>query len=102
MAVTYSSTLLGKYTSVLSASLASSAGAASETITLVHGLGASPHFIAPYLRSTTTGASAPPIAQVTSWNASVATIVVSGGGAYQLAQVSSWDIVAQVIHTLVQ
>lgn len=103
MAVTYSSTLLARYRSILSNSLVSIASTASEVVTLVHQLGASPHEIRISLRSQTTNISGNPLFTVQSWNASQAIIGwakapvgAAGAGAINV------DIIAEFTHSIMQ
>lgn len=103
MAVTYSSTPLASLISIMSNALVSNAGAGSETVTLVHRLGVSPHRVWGYLRSITTAISLAPVATYSSWNASQATIVIAGGGpSVQTAAVANYDFVSEFCHSLIQ
>lgn len=94
MAVTYSMTPVKTFRSIMSLALISIAAAGSQTVTLVHRLGASPHEIRPVLRSLVTNASGFAIGlQVTSWNASQALVEVAGAGAG--ASAGLYDFVAE-------
>lgn len=104
MAVTYSSTLLARYRSILTNSLVCYASAASELITLAHQLGASPHEVRVNLRSVTTNISGFPTFSVQSWDASQALIGVHNtprpttSGAFA----GTVDLIAEFTHSIVQ
>lgn len=104
MAVTYSSTLLARYRSILTNSLVSIDTACSELITLVHQLGASPHEVRVTLRSYVTyGMSGTPMFTVQSWNASQAVIgFASAPKPIDGASAFTADIVAEFTHSIVQ
>ncbi len=100
MAVTYSATPSGAYRSALRNALVSIAGGGTETITLVHGLGACPTEIRTSLRSIVASASRvveQPV--VTALNASQATILF--GGAPAAAQGVTMDVICEVTTALV-
>lgn len=102
MAVTLSLTPTGAYRSRINNTLLSIAAAGTETITLVHRLGACPHEIRFHLRSTVgAGVSAfrtPPPA-VATLNASQA--VLYWGSATSPAQAENYDIIAEFTTDLV-
>jgi len=101
MAVTYSSTLLRTYRSIVTAATVSLATTASESITVVHQLGASPHEVRVSVRSLTSSPSGCPVFQFASCNASQATVNVSQApnlGAFQ----GTIDIICEFTPSIVQ
>ena len=101
MAVTYSATVVGTFKSIVSNSLVSAASTASEAITVVHRLGSSPHEVRVQLRSVVGAGSAAPVFNVTSWNASQATVNMTG--APNLGAVAAYvDIICDFYHSVTQ
>lgn len=104
MAVTYSATPMGAYRSVVRNVLLSVAAAGTETLTLVHRLGACPHEIRCALRSSCATVSGIPLPTpaITTLNASQAILDISAGGGRTRLSSGYVDIVAEVTHSLVQ
>jgi len=102
MAVTYTATALGAYSTSLRNSLVCTAAGASEAVTLVHNLGACPTEIRAALRSLVTSPSGMglPGPIINSLNASIA-ILNFGGGAQGMAGAAYFDLIAEVRPSIV-
>lgn len=104
MAVTYSATPMGAYRSAVRNVLLSVAAAGTETLTLVHRLGACPHEIRVALRSCCATVSGIPLPTpaITSLNMSQAVMDISAGGARTRLSSGYVDIIAEFTHSIVQ
>lgn len=77
MAVTITATPLGAYSSKVTAAAMSSAAGSVDILTIPHGLGTTPDFVYPVLRSVSAIASGgAPVFEVTSYNGSQAVIAM--------------------------
>lgn len=101
MAVTYSSTLLTARKSIFTGACVCIASTNTETITLVHQLGASPHTVIPVIRSIVSAPSFNPTIQAVTWNASQATLTFQSSGVIGASN-AMVDIICTLEHSIVQ
>lgn len=101
MAVTVTATLLGTYTSKVTAAAMSSATGSVDILTIPHLLGTTPDYVAPIIRSVVTAPSGGvPNVVVLSYNGSQAVLHLPAGGVGGAACNIVLDVVCQYVHSI--